>query len=141
MTNILLEYQSLTQMDTSKLHTLMEEQKDFQRNFFDPDNMTEQEKVLFSKENVLSLHRELGEVLNEIPWKSHRANQKPCDIDHIQEELIDCVKFLLNLCIIWGMDADILFDRFTQKSKIVRERYAQDKELLSNEQKKLFSTH
>lgn len=115
----------------NKLENIIAEQKDFQRNFFNPDSMTEEEKIKYTKENILAMHRELGEVLNEIPWKIHRANSKEYSVDHIQEELIDCYKFLLNVCIIWGMDADKLYDRFMDKSKIVRQRFEAEKDSIA----------
>ena len=78
---------------TIDLTRIWERQKEFQKNFFDPDNISEKDKIRFTKEFILSIHRELGEVLNIIPWKIHRANQKEYDIAHLQEELIDCFKF------------------------------------------------
>ena len=104
------------------------EQVDFQKNFFDPENMTEEEKIRFSKENILALHRELGEVLNEMPWKLHRANSKEYDVDNIHEELIDCFKFFMNMCIIWGMTPETFLEVFMKKSEIVRQRYTKEKD-------------
>ena len=111
----------------NKLQEMVTEQKDFQKHFFNPDSMTDEEKVRQTKENILSLHRELGEVLNEIPWKTHRANEQSYDLGKIQEEIIDCFKFLLNVCIIWGMDDAKLYEVFMHKSKIVRERFEKEK--------------
>ena len=110
---------------------MIAEQKDFQKNFFNPDSMTEEEKIKYTKENILAMHRELGEVLNEIPWKIHRANSKEYSIEHVQEELIDCYKFLLNVCIIWGMDGDKLYELFMEKSKIVRQRFEAEKDSIA----------
>lgn len=115
-------------MELNRLRAMVQEQKDFQKNFFDLDTMTDEEKVRHTKENILALHRELGEVLNEIPWKIHRANKKDYDLKLIHEELIDCLKFLLNVCIIWGMGEEELYDGFMNKSAIVRQRFENEKD-------------
>jgi dimeric dUTPase (all-alpha-NTP-PPase superfamily) len=111
----------------NKLGEMVKEQREFQKNFFDIDTLSFPDRVSFTKENILSLHRELGEVLNEIPWKAHRKSNDVCDEEHVREELIDCLKFLLNLCIIWGMTEDDIYKQFVEKSKIVRERFDDEK--------------
>lgn len=98
-------------------------QKNFQKNFFNPDAVTDTEKITLTKEYILCIHRELGEVLNVIPWKTHRANQKEYDVVHLQEELIDCFKYLLNVCIIHGMTPDSFATLFQNKSDIVEKRF------------------
>ena len=105
-------------------------QREFQYNFFNPNNMSEEEKVKHTKENILSMHRELGEVLNIIPWKTHRANKDSYDIKALQEEIIDCFKFLLNLGIIHDMTAESFINLFFEKSEIVEKRYQEEKEKL-----------
>jgi len=108
------------------LTELWEKQKSFQKNFFNPENVTEEERVRLSKEYILSIHQELGEVLATMPWKQHRGNQKEYDKAHLQEELIDCFKFLLNLCILHGLTPDSFTKLFFEKSKIVEKRYADE---------------
>jgi len=105
------------------LKDMWDVQKKFQLNFYDPDNMSDEEKIKFSKEFILSMHRELGEVLNVMPWKLHRANEMEYDIEHLQEELIDCFKFLMNVCIIHGMDAEKFAKTFYYKTAVVDKRY------------------
>lgn len=102
---------------------IWERQKAFQYNFFDPENVSEEEKIALSKEYILSMHRELGEVLNIMPWKLHRANQPDYDKEHLQEELIDCFKFLINVCILHGLTPDSFSEMFFKKSDIVEKRY------------------
>lgn len=109
------------------LTKIWEVQRDFQKNFYDLENLSEEDKLKFTKEFILSMHRELGEVLNEIPWKLHRANSDDYSVDHVQEELIDVQKFLLNLFLIWGMNPDTFYDLFMKKSAIVQARYDSEK--------------
>lgn len=112
-------------------------QREFQKHFFDPDNVTEEQKILLTKEYILSIHRELGEVLNVIPWKLHRANKKEYDREHLQEELIDCFKFLLNVCILHGMTPESFEKIFFAKSALVEKRYIEEMRSSSVEQLKL----
>ena len=113
-------------MSNDKLKKIFREQKDFQRFFYDPDNISYEDKIKFTKEFVLSVHRELGEILDTIPWKLHRKEDKAKLNNNTVEEIIDCFKFLLNLCIIWGIDADKFSKEFFRKSMVVRQRYNQE---------------
>lgn len=109
-----------------RLDKIFHEQKDFQKHFYDPDNMTELDKVKFTKEYILSIHKELGEILDTMAWKLHR-NEDEAKLNHnTVEEIIDCFKFLLNLCIIWGIDADKFEKEFFRKSMVVRQRFNQE---------------
>lgn len=108
-----------------KLDQIFKEQKDFQYFFYDLDKLTQKEKVERTKEFILCAHRELGEILNLLPWKSHRNIYQNTNINiyALSEEAIDCFKFMLNIFLIWGIDADKFKEIFDKKSKIVRERY------------------
>ena len=43
--------------------------------FYDTLSVRTKINNLISKEYILSIHRELGEVLDTIPWKLHRKNE------------------------------------------------------------------
>ncbi|HCR35827.1 TPA: hypothetical protein DIU22_02175 [Candidatus Woesebacteria bacterium] len=110
----------------NNLQQIWERQKGFQKNFFDPENISEEERIKLTKEYILSVHRELGEILNVIPWKLHRANKKEYDREHVQEEIIDTFKFLLNICILQGLTPESFEELFYKKSEIVEKRYAEE---------------
>lgn len=111
----------------NEVKKIFKEQKDFQKNFYDVDSLSEQEKIMYSKEFILCAHRELGEILNILPWKSHRKNKEErINTDALKEEIIDAFKFLLNICIIWGVDHTEFKTLFFEKSKIVKERYKKE---------------
>lgn len=114
---------------TDILQQIWNRQKKFQKNFYDPDTISEKNKIAYTKEFILCIHRELGEVLNIIPWKLHRKNNKKYDIFHLREELIDCFKYLLNICLLHGMTAKSFQETFFKKSKIVETRYEKEKQL------------
>lgn len=110
----------------NNLQQIWAKQKEFQKHFFNPDAVSEEERIVLSKEYILSMHRELGEVLNIMPWKLHRANEKQYDQARLQEELIDCFKFLLNVCILHEMTPESFEELFYKKSEIVEKRYAEE---------------
>lgn len=112
--------------DNKLLQSIFKEQKDFQKYFYDPENLTDEDKIKFTKEYILSMHKELGEVLDTMSWKLHRKENKIKSDNNTVEEIIDCFKFLLNLCIIWKIDADKFAKEFFRKSMVVRQRYNQE---------------
>lgn len=128
MTNSQSEGNKLPASDS--LRKVWEEQASFQVNFVDLENMTLEERTKFTKENMLALHRELGELLNELPWKPHRTKDQHYNIDNVQEEMIDCFKYMINLALTWGVTPEKFVELFDKKSAIVKARFDKEKETL-----------
>ena len=102
---------------------IFQRQKRFQEKFFDTDNLTDADKIKWTKEFVLAMHQELAEVMNSLDWKSYHAYKTHVyDINDTKEEIIDCFKFILNLMIVWGIDEKELLDIFNKKSDVVETR-------------------
>lgn len=111
------------------LKEIYQEQKDFQTIFYDIEKLSNETKVFWSKEFILAIHRELGEVLENLPWKLHMKNDyENIEYDELGIELIDCFKYLLNLFILWGIEPDEIVALFFKKSKRVREKYANEQQ-------------
>ena len=114
------------------LKKIFKEQSDFQHLFYTPKGLTFEQKISLSKEYILSAHRELGEALNELPWKSHRKyKKKHIQMPHFREELIDVIKFVLNLYVIWEISPENFAEDFFKKSKKVRKRHNKEKSITS----------
>lgn len=94
------------------------------------DQLTEDNRILITKDTILALHAELDEVLNTVPWKSHRFIG-PTDREALLEELVDVQKFLFNLMQTWGMTPLELEYAFNRKSDVVEQRFFQDHKLPS----------
>jgi hypothetical protein len=109
-----------------RLKEIFKTQKEFLRNFVDLETLSEADKIKFTKEYILSIHRELGEILDTIPWKLHRKNEVSKSEANTTEEIIDCFKFLLNLCILWDVDDTRFVNEFERKSNVVSQRYYQE---------------
>jgi dimeric dUTPase (all-alpha-NTP-PPase superfamily) len=72
---------------------------------------------------VTALIGELGEILEEHQgWKSWRENIPDVDEDNLRMEVIDAWKFLMNITLYLGYDADDVFEEFLSKDKINHER-------------------
>lgn len=74
---------------------------------------------------LMHLHSELAEVQEELNYKLHKKKHE-VDVDKIKEELMDNFKYLLNLFIIWGVDANEFVQLFNSKSKKVEDRYEKE---------------
>lgn len=85
-------------------------------------NLSKKEQQVETKEFVLAIADEIFELLREINWKYWRKEKKIV-IANINEEIADILKFLLNLCIVWKIDHEKLFNEFKKKSSIVEERF------------------
>jgi len=92
------------------------------------EQLNEDDRIELSKDYLLSLHAEIDEILNTMPWKRHRFTGGASRED-LLEEVIDTQKFLLGLAIIWGI-TPLEFERaFNRKSDVVEQRFRQDHEL------------
>jgi NTP pyrophosphatase (non-canonical NTP hydrolase) len=113
---------------SNELKELFDEQRSFQTNFFDVNTMTLEEKVKWSKENLLCASREIFEVLNELPWKIHRKYDENTYVDtaKLNEEIVDVIKYILNLFVIWKIDENEFLKMFRKKSRIVRQRFKRE---------------
>lgn len=109
------------------LKDILKVQKKFQHHFYDPETLTDEEKTVLSKEFILAAHRELGEILNLLPWKNHRKYSS-LNVDRLAfvEEAIDSLKFILNLFIVWGITSNEIGEAFVIKSDKVEERYKEE---------------
>jgi len=109
-----------------ELKNIFDAQKEFQKNFYDPDDLIQEDKIKFTKEYILSIHKELSEILDTIPWKLHRKENVVHSRTNIVEETIDVFKFLLNICIIWKIEPEEFVKEFFRKSSVVNQRYQQE---------------
>jgi len=82
----------------------------------------EQQLQRLTKDTVLQLFSEIHEVLSEVKWKDTGAH---FDTDRlkIKEEIIDVFHFVINLALIWGMDAEELYKEFVKKNNKNYERF------------------
>jgi dimeric dUTPase (all-alpha-NTP-PPase superfamily) len=105
------------------LHQMLMDQKKFQHNFFDPDRLTPEDRIKWTKEFALCAHQELAEVLDAVDWKSYHLYNKQYSTDNVKNEIIDVIKFALNLCIVWGMTSEEIWHIFDAKTQEITNRF------------------
>jgi len=119
-----------------EIEKLYQEQADFTANILngfglDLANIEEKDKVKWTKEYVLSIVKELTEILDNLDWKPHRKQQNEIlSTANILEEFVDVQKFVWGLMALWGIDYDAFSDAYEKKSWVVRERLRQERTTL-----------
>lgn len=100
------------------LITMFERQRYMQEGVYgyDYSAMTNGERVIFIKDMVLALEDELHEALGEVGWKPW-ATSRHVNREAYVGELVDALHFLLNLCLVVGVTADELFEKYMAKSR------------------------
>jgi dimeric dUTPase (all-alpha-NTP-PPase superfamily) len=85
-----------------------------------------------TKETVIQLFSEINEILNEINWKKHTLDKTTVNVGHVKEEIIDVQHFIINLCLIWNIDPEELYELFIIKNNKNHERFVSKDSLSSN---------
>ena len=105
------------------LEQLWAQQAAFQKYFYDVDSLDKKDRIYWSKEFILSAMLELSEVMDTLKWKTYHSYKKEYTIEDTKEELVDVIKFVINICIVNGITAEEFLTTFNEKTKTVQERY------------------
>lgn len=89
----------------------------------DPRELMGDERIDFIRWNVLALEDELHEALAETGWKPW-ATSRHINTDKFHGELVDAFHFFMNLCLVSGLTADQLLERYFEKRAINAKRQA-----------------
>lgn len=126
-----------------KFQEIFKTQQDFlrkvlqQKHNVDLDTISKEDRIHWTKEMILSSSKEIHELLDILQWKTHRyQSNEDMNIDNFTEQAIDAFKYLLNVCILNGIDADQFTTKYTEKSKIVDIRFDQEKKLFESQNDK-----
>lgn len=88
-----------------------------------PLELMEEDRIEFIRWNVLALEDELHEALAETGWKPW-ATSRHINTDKFHGELVDAFHFFMNLCLVSGLTADQLLERYFEKRSINAKRQA-----------------
>ena len=116
-------------MELEELEKIWKDQKEFNKNFIDYENMIEKEKVEQLKEYSLMLIDEVMELVRETNWKAHRKDNSYMINSNVKEELIDIFKYWLSIGLIWDLDVESFIEEYHRKSSVVEQRFKQEKQL------------
>ena len=86
-----------------------------------PDNDLIGKQQLF-KDVLLLLIKECTEVLDEINFK-HHTKKKIVDREALKEELIDVLKYWMNLCLLYDIKSEEILDAFLKKTNKVIKKF------------------
>lgn len=94
------------------------------------NEMTDLDRIEWTRQYLLSIHAEASEVLNCMPWKKHRKTSiKDLSRGNLMIELIDIQKYLWGLMQVWGMTPEEFEQVYSDKSFEVEHRWFQEHEL------------
>ena len=97
-------------------------QRDFEENFFDPDNMTMEERQEWLEKFILHAMDQCTSLLNELSWKSHERRE-PVEYDDVMQELVDIQKYVFAMHVVLNVDPVEFREMFMERSKEVEHRY------------------
>lgn len=58
---------------------------------------------------------ETTELLDALPWKPWKKSYKEVDLNNVHIEIIDILHFVIEIAIIWGLDARSLYNLYMKK--------------------------
>lgn len=91
------------------------------------EDLSTKERIVLSKDYILSLVGECKEALDTFSWKIHRLNNREdFDKNLFLEETIDIQKYLWGLMGVWSITLDEFVEMFLKKSQIVEERWKKE---------------
>lgn len=112
-----LEAIEVNEVEIKGLQKLLDLQKSFGKKFCDFDNLSEADKIKWTKEFMICLQVELTELIDQLNWKHWKQyGDKQPNIPEVQYEIIDILHFYLSLCLIWGIDAKRMYRLYLSKN-------------------------
>lgn len=101
------------------------DQKQFWQKTIDYFDGDDQKTLVWTKEYIICIVRELCEFLDELPWKVHKvySDETIVDKDKVLEELIDIQKYLWNLMSLFNFSVSDIVDMYQKKSTVVETRW------------------
>ncbi len=109
-------------MKRDSLKKLLELQGAFSNEFFNADNLTEQEKIERHKTFCLALHSEVTQLADAVFYKDHRNNASKTNKHKILYESVDVFRYFLATLNLWGFKSNELVDAFEARDAFLWDR-------------------
>jgi len=104
---------------------MLEIQRGFEGNFFDPEELSMPERERWVEKFVLHMMDQSTSLLNKINWKKHE-HTAPVEYDEVMEELVDVYKYWLAIMVVLNADFEGFEKAFVKRSREVKERYERE---------------
>mgnify|MGYP003152002322 CR=1 FL=1 len=125
-------YDEIENKKNDKLFLIFKHQKELQEKLgiYDKIGKDDKLKQQYINQMILALHEEATEIMRETCYKNPeympfgwKKGQK-FNNENFKDEIIDIIHFVMNLCIISGMDSDEIYNRYIgkQQKNIERQR-------------------
>lgn len=87
-----------------------------------PVDITTHQGQAVLRSRAWNMTEELAEAMNELKNRPWKQKTYPVDLEAFYEELVDALHFFVELCILSGLTAQDLFDRYTGKAAVNKQR-------------------
>ena len=84
------------------LKEMLKRQNDFSRNYYNAEELSEQEKIDKHKTLCLAMHSELSQLANSVHFREHRPTITPTHRQNILFETMDVYRYCLSILNLWG---------------------------------------
>tara|TARA_Y100001963_G_scaffold155486_1_gene246814 strand:+ start:1561 stop:2499 length:939 start_codon:yes stop_codon:yes gene_type:complete len=98
-------------------------QGDFNKLFFDSDDLSDLEKEEITKSLTLALHTEVSELISAINFKDHRQSRSQIDREKILYESIDVFRYLVAILNLWDVNSEQFISAFDDKDLFLHTRH------------------
>lgn len=100
------------------LQRIFDLQKSFGSRFVDFENQSIEYKTKWTKEFIVHIASENTELLEQLPFKHWKDySEMKVNLREVQFELIDQLHFLITICLLWGIDAKLMYQLYIAKNK------------------------
>lgn len=107
---------------TLTFEEMLEDRREFQENFYDPDRLTLAERQEWLEKFILHTMDQSTSLLNELDWKEHERGE-PVDHDAVMTQMVDIQNYLLAMCVVLNVDPVEFGEVFRQRSAEVQQEY------------------
>jgi len=98
-------------------------QKRFSENFIDHENLTQEDREKLTLQFSASLQKEVGDILDGVNYRHHRAKDESPELSKILHESVDAFRYLLAILNTWGITHDDFEDAFSVRDLHLNTRF------------------
>jgi len=104
-------------MKKDSLEIMLALQKDLEALFYDPSSLDLEDQQNWTKEHIIAILAECGELLETINWK-HWKKPTPVHREEVLKELVDLLHFVLAIAVVWNFGVPDILDEYIKKNVI-----------------------
>jgi len=104
------------------LKEMLKLQNDFSRNYYNVEDLSEQEKIDKHKTLCLAMHSELSQLADSVHFREHRPTITPTHRQNILFETMDVYRYCLSILNLWGFSEEDAISAFETRDSHLRVR-------------------